>query len=384
MFTILRRIIVVSLLIVVTTACAKKSPSTPPPNDNTTPQITISTVLTGYEIIWGFDFLPNGDFLFTEKRGKIYRSINGVVTELTGFPVVRSSGQGGLMDVRVHPDYSSNGWVYASFAATATNGTGELRVIRFKIAGTALQNVETIFQTGGGNSWNGHYGSRLGFDANKMLYITVGEGGTGSYGGPNASNRNSSNTASPWGKIHRVTASGGVPTDNPVLPGQTTPSTIFAYGIRNPQGMVIHPTTGAIWESEHGPKGGDEINIVTSGANYGWPFYSLGMNYDNTAISQGHSAAGITAPSFSWIPSIGVSGITIITANSFKAWKGNLLAGGLASQRLHRCIVNGSAITPAETVEGINGRVRHVAQAPDGTIYVAVEGPGRILKITAQ
>jgi glucose/arabinose dehydrogenase len=148
--------------------------------------------------------------------------------------------------------------------------------------------------------------------------------------------------------------------------------------------MVIHPTTGAIWESEHGPKGGDEINIIASGANYGWPFYSLGMNYDNTIISQGHTAAGIAAPSFSWTPSIGVSGITFITHNSFKGWKGNLLAGGLASQKLHRCIVNGTTITPAETVEGINGRVRHVAQAPDGSVYVAVEGPGRILKITAQ
>jgi glucose/arabinose dehydrogenase len=384
MYTSLKQITIVSLVIVTAIACAKKSPSVPPPDDNTNPQIAISTVLTGYEIIWGFDFLPNGDFLFTEKRGKIYRSTNGVVTELTGFPTVRSSGQGGLMDVRVHPDYSSNGWIYASYAATATNGSGELRVVRFKIAGTAIQNVETIFQTGGGNTWNGHYGSRLGFDANRMLYISVGEGGTGSYGGPNASNRNSSTTASPWGKIHRVTASGGVPSDNPVLPEQASASTIFAYGIRNPQGMVIHPTTGAIWESEHGPKGGDEINIVTSGANYGWPFYSLGMNYDNTIISQGHTAAGIAAPSFSWTPSIGVSGITFITHNSFKGWKGNLLAGGLASQKLHRCIVNGTTITPAETVEGINGRVRHVAQALDGSVYVAVEGPGRILKITAQ
>jgi len=341
-------------------------------------------VLTGYEIIWGFDFLPNGDMIFTEKRGKIYRSTGGAVTELTGFPSVRSSGQGGLMDVRVHPDYASNGWVYACYAASATNGSGELRVIRFKIAGNAIQNIETVFQTGGGNTWNGHYGSRLAFDAKRMLYISVGEGGTGSFGGPTASNRNSSNTASPWGKIHRITASGGIPSDNPVLPGQTTASTIFSYGIRNPQGMIIHPTTGAIWESEHGPKGGDEINIINSGSNYGWPVYSLGTNYDNSIISQGHTASGIAEPSFSWTPSIGVAGMTFITHNSFKAWKGSLLAGGLASQQLHRCVVNGSTITAAGTVDGIKGRVRHVAQAPDGSVYVALEGPGRILKINAQ
>ncbi len=380
---ILNLISAYSLVVLVLTSCAKKTTSTPV-EDTNPPQLSISALVTGYEIIWGMDFLPNGDLVFTEKRGKMYRYSNGVVTELTGFPAVRSNGQGGLMDVRVHPDYSSNGWIYASYAATATNGSGELRVVRFKIAGTAIQNVETIFQTGGGNTWNGHYGSRLVFDNNRLLYISVGEGGTGSYAGPNASNRNSSNTASPWGKIHRVTATGAVPADNPVLPGQTSAGTIFAYGIRNPQGMILNPITGGIWESEHGPKGGDEINIIASGSNYGWPFYSLGMNYDNTTISQGHTAAGINAPIFSWTPSIGVAGIAFITSNSFKSWKGNLLAGGLASQRLYRCIINGNSITSAETVEGVNGRVRHVGQAPDGTIYVAVEGPGRILKITVQ
>jgi len=362
-------------VILLLTACNKKG--NPPSVDTTAPpQLTISTLLTGYEIIWGFDFLPNGDLLFTEKRGKIYRYSGGVTTELAGFPAVRTSGQGGLLDVRVHPDYASNGWVYACYAANAADGSGELRLIRFKIAGTSIQNIETIFQSGGGNTWSGHYGSRIAFDTNGMLYLSIGEGGTGSYGGPTASNRNSSNTSSNWGKIHRMTSTGGIPADNPVLAGQTTASTIFSYGIRNPQGMIIHPTTGAIWESEHGPKGGDEINLITKGANYGWPFYSLGMNYDNTMISQGHTAAGINAPLFSWTPSIGVSGITFISHNSFKTWKGNLLVGGLASQRLYRCIVNGNSITSAETVEGINGRVRHVVQAPDGAVYVAVEGPG--------
>jgi len=368
---------------VVLSACIKKV--TPPPVDTTTPpQLTISTLLTGYEIIWGFDFLPTGDLLFTEKRGKIYRYTSGTTTELTGFPAVRASGQGGLLDIRVHPDYTNNGWVYACYAATATDGSGELRLIRFKIAGTSIQNIETIFQSGGGNTWSGHYGSRIVFDANRMLYLSIGEGGTGSYGGPSAGNRNSSNTSSNWGKIHRMTAIGGIPADNPVLPGQTTASTIFSYGIRNPQGMIIHPTTGAIWESEHGPKGGDEINLITGGANYGWPFYSLGTNYDNTIISQGHSAPGIVAPVFSWTPSVGVSGMAFITHNSFKTWKGNLLVGGLAAQKLYRCVVSGTTISEAAIVDGISGRVRHVAQAPNGSVYVAIEGPGRIVEIKAQ
>lgn len=372
-------VLVTTLLV----SCKKNVPS--PPIDNTTlPQLSISTVLTGYEIIWGFDFLPNGDLLFTEKRGKVYRHSNGVVTELTGFPAVRNSGQGGLLDIRVHPDYASNGWVYACYAANATDGSGELRLIRFKIAGTAIQSVENIFTTGGGNTWSGHYGSRIAFDANRMLYLSVGEGGTGSYGGPTASNRNSSNTSSAWGKIHRLTAEGGIPLDNPILPGQTSASTLFAYGVRNPQGMTIHPTTGAVWESEHGPKGGDEINIITRAANYGWPFYSLGTNYDNTVISQGHTATGIVAPIFSWTPSVGVSGMAFITHNSFKAWKGSLLVGALVAQKLYRCVVSGTSISEAAIVEGISGRVRHVAQALNGSVYVAIEGPGRIIEIKAQ
>jgi len=377
--------IIVGFVLVTTllVSCKKNVPS--PPIDNTTlPQLSISTVLTGYEIIWGFDFLPNGDLLFTEKRGKVYRHRNGVVTELTGFPAVRNSGQGGLLDIRVHPDYASNGWVYACYSANATDGSGELRLIRFKIVGTTIQSVENIFTTGGGNTWSGHYGSRIAFDANRMLYLSVGEGGTGSYGGPTASNRNSSNTSSSWGKIHRLTAAGGIPLDNPILPGQTSASTLFAYGIRNPQGMTIHPTTGAVWESEHGPKGGDEINIITRAANYGWPFYSLGTNYDNTVISQGHTATGIVAPIFSWTPSIGVSGMAFITHNSFKAWKGSLLVGALAAQKLYRCVVSGTSISEAAIVEGISGRVRHVAQAPNGSVYVAIEGPGRIIEIKAQ
>lgn len=377
--------IIVGFVLVTTllVSCKKNVPS--PPIDNTTlPQLSISTVLTGYEIIWGFDFLPNGDLLFTEKRGKVYRHSNGVVTELTGFPAVRNSGQGGLLDIRVHPDYASNGWVYACYAANATDGSGELRLIRFKIVGTTIQSVENIFTTGGGNTWSGHYGSRIAFDANRMLYLSVGEGGTGSYGGPTASNRNSSNTSSAWGKIHRLTAAGGIPLDNPILPGQTSASTLFAYGVRNPQGMTIHPTTGAVWESEHGPKGGDEINIITRAANYGWPFYSLGTNYDNTVISQGHTATGIVAPIFTWTPSIGVSGMAFITHNSFKAWKGSLLVGALAAQKLYRCVVSGTSISEAAIVEGISGRVRHVAQAPNGSVYVAIEGPGRIIEIKAQ
>jgi glucose/arabinose dehydrogenase len=364
-------------------SCRKKTdpvdPITPPPT--TPPTLEVTTLLTGYEIIWGMDFLPNGDMLFAEKRGRLFRFSNGTVTEITGFPTVRSTGQGGLLDIRVHPGHASNGWVYACHAATSTAGNGELRLVRFKIAGNTVQGLETIFTTGGGNTWNGHYGSRILFDKSGLLWLSVGEGGAGSYGGPTASNRNASDAASRWGKIHRMTDAGGIPADNPVLPGQSAATTAFAYGVRNPQGMALHPVTGEVWENEHGPKGGDEINIISKGAHYGWPQYSIGVNYDNSQISQGHVAAGIAPPIYTWTPSIGVCGAAFITADAFKSWKGSLLVGGLASQKLYRCVVDGVKVVSEEVVPGVSGRVRNVVQGSDGAVYVSVEGPGRILRI---
>ena len=368
-------------------ACGKKASDTNDPSPVAPlppPAIEITTLLTGYEVIWGMDFLPNGDILFTEKRGRLYRYSNGTATEVTGFPTVRSAGQGGLLDIRVHPDHAANGWIYAAYSATGTQNNGELRLVRFRISGNTVQGLETVFTSGGGNTWNGHYGARILFDRQGMLWLGVGEGGTGSYGGPSASNRNSSDPNSNWGKIHRMTDAGGVPADNPVMTGQTARSTVYAMGIRNPQGMALHPTTGEVWENEHGPKGGDEVNIISKGGDYGWPRYSLGTNYDDKIISQGHTANGIIPPIHSWSPSIGVCGMAFITSDSFGSWKGSLLSGGLAAQRLYRCTLDGSKVTSMETVNGITGRVRNVVQGPDGSVYASLENPGRILRITAK
>jgi glucose/arabinose dehydrogenase len=383
--TCLHRTLWIGLLpLLLLSDCRKKSdpqdPVTPPPAP---PTLETTTLLNGYEVIWGMDFLPNGDLIFVEKRGRIYRYSNGAVTEVTGFPAVRAAGQGGLLDIRVHPGHASNGWVYACYSATSTSNNGELRLVRFKLAGNAVQGLETLFSTGGGNTWNGHYGSRIVFDKSGLLWLSVGEGGTGSYGGPTASNRNASDAASRWGKIHRMTDVGGIPADNPVLPGQPAATTAFAYGVRNPQGLALHPVTGEVWENEHGPKGGDEVNIIARGAHYGWPQYSVGVNYDNTQISQGHAATGITPPVHTWTPSIGVCGAAFITSDAFKSWKGSLLVGGLASQKLYRCTLDGSKVVSEEVVSGVSGRVRNVIQGPDGAVYVSLEGPGRILRIRA-
>ena len=345
------------------------------------PLLNMKTILTGYEIIWGMDFLPNGDLLFGEKRGKLYRKNNETVTEITGFPEVLSAGQGGLLDIRVHPDYSKNGWVYASYAASNPAGGGQLKLIRFKITNDQVQNIENIFTTNGSNTWYGHYGSRIVFDMEKYLYLSVGEGGTGSYGGPGTTNNNAQDVKSSWGKIHRLKDDGSIPDDNPHIPGNTGPTSVFTYGHRNPQGLTVNPETGEIWETEHGPRGGDEVNIIIGGANYGWPAYSIGINYDGTTISSGHTAAGIKAPVHTWTPSIATCGIVFITSNKFKSWKGNFLVSGLVSQKLIRYVVNGDELVEEDVLLSNSGRVRNVIQAPDGSIYVSVEDPGRIIQI---
>ena len=370
-------LILLSLTLFIICSCDKETE-----DDLTGVRISnIKTLLTGYEIIWGMDFTPNGDLIFGEKRGKLYRKSNGTVAEITGFPEVLSTGQGGLLDIRVHPDYSRNGWVYACYAASNPAGGGLLKLIRFKIIKDQVQNIENIFTTNGSNTWYGHYGSRILFDKAKYLYLSIGEGGTGSYGGPNTTNTNAQNGLSFWGKIHRLRDDGSIPTDNPVIPGNSGPTSIYTYGHRNPQGLTQHPETGEIWETEHGPRGGDEVNIIIRGANYGWPVYSIGVNYDGTTISSGHNAPGIEAPIHTWTPSIATCGIAFITSNKFKSWKGNLLVSGLVSQKLTRGVEKSNKIIEEDFLLSNSVRVRNVIQEPDGLIYVYFENPGRIIQI---
>lgn len=340
-----------------------------------------TTVVSGYGIIWGMDFLPGGDLIFTEKKGNIYLKSGETITELSGFPSVLDRGQGGLLDIRVHPGYENNGWIYASYSAEAQNGNGQLKLIRFKLENDQVTSIEEIFSTDATNTWYGHYGSRIGFDSENHLFLSIGEGGSTTYAGPDKKNNNAQELSSPWGKIHRLNDDGSIPPDNPVFEGNTGPTSVYSYGHRNPQGMDINPATGELWISEHGPKGGDEINIVRKGENYGWPDYSLGVNYDGTVISDGHTAEGITEPVFAWTPSNGTCGMTFISGSKFPELEGDLLVSGLVSGEVHRCSVgNGNVREEEPLLDGL-GRVRDVAQAPDGSIYVSVENPGRIIQV---
>lgn len=351
------------------------------------PVLKTQILVTNHEVIWGMDFLPNGDLLFTEKRGRIYRYTKaGTTEELNGVPTgMNTSGQGGLLDIKVHPSYANNGWIYISYAANNTGGSGSvLRLTRFKLNGNAITNIETLFTTKTANTWYGHYGSRIVFDNAGFLYLSVGEGGSTSYGGTNSGNKNAQDTKNDWGKVHRMTDDGKVPADNPILPGNTEATTVYSYGHRNPQGMIYDATNNQIWENEHGPMGGDEINLVEKGKNYGWPFYCYGKNYDGVAVSASPTGPGITNPAKYWDPSIAPSGLAIITSDQFKSWKGNLLTGSLKFNYVSRSVIQDNKVIKDEKIlEGI-GRVRNIKQGPDGNLYVSVEGPGRIIRVTGE
>jgi glucose/arabinose dehydrogenase len=382
----LRMIVAMLACVVMLGSCKGSTGVNTETGSTAAPKLKTTTLVNNHEIIWGMDFLPNGDLLFTEKRGRIYRyTAAGVTEELTGVPSgINTNGQGGLLDIKVHPSYNSNGWIYISYALNNTGGGSLLRLTRFKLNGKAITNTENIFTTRTANTWYGHYGSRIVFDNAGMLYLSIGEGGSTSYGGAGSSNQNAQNTQNDWGKVHRMMDNGSVPADNPVLPGNTSATTIYSYGHRNPQGMIFDPVNNRIWENEHGPMGGDEINLVEKGKNYGWPLVCYGKNYDGVAVSASPTAPGITNPAKYWDPSIAPSGLAVITSNNFKSWKGSLLTGSLKFSHVSRVVVQGDKIVSEEKIlEGI-GRVRNVKQGPDGNIYISVEGPGRIIKVTGE
>jgi len=369
------------------TACQELSTVPPAPlpvyDASQDPKVSVKTLLTDRGVIWGMEILPNGNLIFAAKSGAIslFDTASKAVTPLTGIPAdVDNAGQGGFLDICLHPSYSTNGWLYMTYISDG----GYQNLIRFKLANSAMVQMESLFKTPTVSSFHGHYGSRIAFGPDGMLYWSLGEAGMRTYGGPTADNLNAQDPAVPWGKIHRMTDSGGIPADNPVWAGASAPTTVYSLGHRNPQGIAFEPATGALWEHEHGPLGGCELNLIAGGANYGWPYYSMGINYDGTAISNGHGAPGITAPVRWWTPAMAPSGMIFIHHPKFRRWNGDILMGSLTRRYVLRVKIANNVVAEEQMLLGGVGRVRDICQAPDGSIYVSVEGPGRILQITAQ
>jgi glucose/arabinose dehydrogenase len=340
--------------------------------------LTTEVVLGDRGAIWGFEFLPDGGIIFTERSGKIGIFKEGKVTELSGVPKVAYESQGGLLDIALHPDFANNGWVYIAYLENSGSAS-RMNLARFKISGNAVTELQKLHTTSATNKWKGHNGSRILFDKNGYLFWSVGEGGSTSRGGAESPNKNAQNVKESWGKVHRLTDDGKVPADNPVLPGNTAATSVYSYGHRNPQGLAYNPDKDEVWESEHGPRGGDELNLVQKGANYGWPLVSYGINYDGVDIS-GKKHTGYTEPTFQWTPSIGACGLTFLTSDQYGSWKGSIFAGALALNHVSRIYFeNGQA--KEEVILKDVGRVRDVVQGPDGYLYLSLEGPGRIVKV---
>lgn len=364
-------------------ACKKDAAPTPEPPLTGTPDITITTLLTNQGIIWGFDVLPNGNLLFTQKTGgmQLFDTATRATTSISGLPSnISAAGQGGLLDIAIAPDYATSRNVFVTYSITG----GFLSLARFTLNGTSASNWQVLQTTESASTWNGHFGSRIAFGPDGKLYWSVGEGGGGSLGGASSPHQNGQRLTTLWGKIHRMNLDGTVPTDNPLLPGQTVRSTIYSFGHRNPQGMAFEPETGKLFSNEHGPSGGCELNRIEAGNNYGWPLYSNGVNYNGTTISNGHNAPGIIAPLKSWSPALAPAGLTFINHPSFRDWNGNILMGSLGRRQL--LMINMENGVPGnETILLENmGRIRNVKMGPAGKIYASVEDGGRLLALTAK
>ncbi len=339
--------------------------------------VRLDTVFTGIKSIWGMSFLPDGSMLATEKYGKLFHiGKDNKATEITGLPHVLAEGQGGLMDVLVHPAFSKNKYVYLTYSASKKEGNTVLAttaILRAKLVNNKLTEASVIFEAFPYVRAKHHYGSRMVFGKDGMLYFSVGERGNEKEFPQSLSND--------LGKIHRIKDDGTVPADNPFVNTKDARKSIWSYGHRNPQGLVVHPQTGDIWSNEHGPRGGDEVNIIRKGANYGWPAITYGINYNGKIISTESERPGMEQPVRYWIPSIGPSGMAFVTGNRYGQWKGNLLSGSLRFGYVNLSMINKKTITEEEMLLRNVGRVRDVRMGPDGYIYVAVENPGAIYRL---
>ncbi|MEP2279387.1 PQQ-dependent sugar dehydrogenase [Maribacter sp.] len=341
-------------------------------NKITTPKESVFTAelfIDQVHIPWGFTFLPDKSILITEKEGKLIHFANGEKSIISNVPEVYNRGQGGLLDVALHPEYSKNGWLYLTYASTDGNEKGgHTAIMRAKLKNNSLTETQVLYKATPNTTKGQHFGSRIAFDNEGYLYFSIGERGDRDI--------NPQDIKRDGGKIYRLHDDGRIPTDNPFIDVKGAKSAIYSYGHRNPQGLTKHPVTGEIWDNEHGPRGGDEINSIKKGANYGWPLVTYGINYGGTPITDKTEMKGMEQPIHYWVPSIAPSGMEFVTTDKYKNWNGSLLVGSLAFQYLERLVLDGKKVILREKLMPGLGRVRTVKQGPDGYIYVAVEGKG--------
>jgi len=339
--------------------------------------IRVDTLYTDFESPWGMTWLPDGRMLVTERSGEIlvFKDDKFTGEKLTGVPTVAEVNQAGLLDITLHPDYKKNGWLYLAYSRS--QGEGEVLVItRAKLNGNALENVEEIFVCG--PEWKGgrHFGSRIVFDKDNYLFFSNGDKGSRP--------QNAQELDNDHGKIHRIHDDGRIPEDNPFVNTSGASPSIWTFGNRNPQGMIYDKANNRIWSVEHGPKGGDELNLIEKGKNYGWPVISYGINYDGTILTELTEKEGMEQPVTYWVPSIATCGMTLVTSDKYPEWKGNIMVAGLAGQQIARVELDGTTAVGEETLLKDIGRVRQVSESPDGYLYAVTEATGLLVKLVRE
>lgn len=333
----------------------------------------VETVVDGLDIPWGMAFLPNGDMLITERNGALYRHSAGEnLHPIAKVPEVKAKGQGGLLDVIIHPNFTENQLIYLSFSKPKDDDA-TTAILRAKLVNDELVDKRIIFEADPYLGTRHHYGSRLAFDKEGYLYCSVGDRGR--------RNQNPQSLGNHCGKIHRLHDDGRIPEDNPFVNTPNAKKSIYSYGHRNPQGLVIDTATNTIWETEHGPRGGDEVNTIRPGLNYGWPVISYGINYSGTKFTDLTEKEGMEQPESYWVPSIGACGLAFVNSDKYPNWKGDLLAGSLSFNYIARMkIENGKVVGEEPLLKNI-GRMRDIKMGNDGLIYFSVEDPGAVMRI---
>lgn len=343
--------------------------------------VNVEVVAEGLDVPWALTFIDDKRALLTERPGRLRLIEDGRLhpDPIKGTPEVYAMAQGGLLDVAIDPDYADNGWVYLAYSH-APEQRGRIapamtRIVRGKIRDHAWVDEEVLFEAPATSyiASGVHYGCRLAFDDEGHLYFTIGDRGR---------QNDAQDLSKPNGKIHRIHRDGKIPNDNPYAHGNDALPSIYTLGNRNPQGLAKHPTTGELWSTEHGPMGGDELNIVKKGVNYGWPVITYGINYNGKPVSDLQVQQGMQQPVLYWTPSIAVCGIDFVRGDEFPRWQNHLFVTGLGYEELRRLNIADGRVIYQEVVLKNHGRVRDVASAPDGAIYVVLNNPGTVLKLT--
>ncbi|TNF40938.1 MAG: c-type cytochrome, partial [Bacteroidetes bacterium] len=345
-------------------------------------KLHIEVFAEGLEIPWAIDFLDINTALITEKPGRLRVVTKGKLQQepVKNIPKVLNEGQGGLMDVAVDPDYQNNGWIYLAFSHVLDRKGVEIRpgamtkIVRGKIENNTWTNEQVLFEAPHEmyRTTRHHYGCRIVFDPEGYLYFAIGDRGAGFQAQDNSL---------PNGKVHRINKDGSIPADNPYVSDPKAMKSLYSLGNRNIQGMAIHPVTGELWTTEHGPMGGDELNLIKPGKNYGWETITYGINYNGTMITEFTRMDGLEQPNLYWRPSIAVCGLDFYRGDLFKKWKNKLLVGALKYEEVRLLDIEGDRVMHEEIILKGQGRVRDVQTGPDGAIYVVLNDPGTVLKL---